>query len=212
MLPSKFALVFDGWTVGDTHYVALFGTFPAETKKGYDKLLLVFSQFDVETSQDSDNHLEFVTFVLSVFQKSLENVVVFVGENSSTNKALSKKSSIEFVGCPSHRFNLAMKEIIRINEVVIDKVQSLMKKLSYPFPAAKLRDFSHLRAKCSNVTRWSSTAAMLKRFVQLKDFLQKLKMDEIDDLMLLRLRYARSSCYVTDFNIWTDHWKKRLFL
>ncbi len=76
MLPSRFALVFDGWTVGDSHYVALFATFPAETTNGYDKLLLAFSPFDFETSQDSDNHLQFVTFVLSVFQKSLENVVV----------------------------------------------------------------------------------------------------------------------------------------
>ncbi len=28
MLPSRFALIFDGWTVGDTHYVAFFATFP----------------------------------------------------------------------------------------------------------------------------------------------------------------------------------------
>ncbi len=101
MPPSKFAPVFDGWTVGDTHYVALFATFPAETKKGYDKLLLAFSSFDVETSLDSDDHLEFIKFVLSVFPKSLENVVLFVGDNCSTNKALSTKSSIGFVRCAS---------------------------------------------------------------------------------------------------------------
>ncbi len=78
-----------------------------------------------------------------------------------------------------------MNDIIRVNEVVIGKVQSLMKKLSYPIPVAKkLRDFTHLRAKCSNITRWSFTAAMLKRFVDLKYFCLKLELDEIDDLIV----------------------------
>ncbi len=43
----------------------------------------------------------------------------------------------------------------------------------YPIAAAKLREFHALAGKCSNITRWSSTAAMLKRFMDLKDFLPK---------------------------------------
>ncbi len=54
--------------------------FQAETKKGYDKFLLAFSLFNVETSQDLDNHLEFVKFVLSAFQNSLEYIVFCRGE------------------------------------------------------------------------------------------------------------------------------------
>lgn len=59
----------------------------------------------------------------------------------------------------------------------------LMKKLTFPVTAAKLRYHTHLRAKCSNVTRWSSTAAMISRFLELQQFIPKLKMKELNDLM-----------------------------
>ena len=42
-LPKVFCLVFDGWSCGDTHYVGLFATFPAENNIGYRKALLSFS-------------------------------------------------------------------------------------------------------------------------------------------------------------------------
>ncbi len=87
-----------------------------------------------------------------------------------------------------------MKEIIKVNEDVIDKVQCLMKKLSYQIPAAILRDFTHLRAKCSNVTRSSSTAAMLKRFFPFERILPKLEMDEIGNLTTSEIRKIEELC------------------
>lgn len=39
-LPSIFALVFDGWTLGQTHYIAVFATYPDETvKRGYEQVI-----------------------------------------------------------------------------------------------------------------------------------------------------------------------------
>ncbi len=69
----------------------------------------------------------------------------------------------------------------------------------YPIAAAKLRDFTNLRAKCSNITRWSSTAAMLKRFMDLKDFLPNLELDEIDDLMLTTSEVRKIEALCTRF-------------
>ena len=34
VLPDRFALVFDGWSSGDTHFIAIFATCPAENTKG----------------------------------------------------------------------------------------------------------------------------------------------------------------------------------
>ena len=45
ILPDKFAIVFDGWTGGDAHYIALFATFPDKPEKGYSKVLLAFTPF-----------------------------------------------------------------------------------------------------------------------------------------------------------------------
>lgn len=35
ILPSQIALVFDGWTSGSTHYLAVFSSFPAQNDNGF---------------------------------------------------------------------------------------------------------------------------------------------------------------------------------
>jgi hypothetical protein len=59
-----------------------------------------------------------------------------------------------------------------------------MTKLKQLIPAAKLRSFTHLKAKTKNATRWSSTFAMIARYTQIKEFLPRLEINEIDDLVL----------------------------
>ena len=48
-LPEQFALVFDGWSCGSTHYVVVFATFPAQNSLGYDKVLLSFPRWTLKT-------------------------------------------------------------------------------------------------------------------------------------------------------------------
>ena len=59
-----------------------------------------------------------------------------------------------------------------------------MKKLKNPIPAVHLRKFTHLRATCNNVTRWSSSANMFVRYPNIKEFLPQLAIDDLDDLLL----------------------------
>lgn len=47
LLPDKFALVFDGLSYNQTHYLAIFVTFPDESEIVYVKVLHVFSPFEV---------------------------------------------------------------------------------------------------------------------------------------------------------------------
>ncbi len=58
--------------------------------------------------------------------------------------------------------------------------------------AAELRKHTHLRAKCSNVTRWSSTAQMLRRYIQIKEILPQLNSGDLDSMIL----NGRDTCKV----------------
>ena len=40
LLSKSFAIVFDGWSSGTTHYICIFATFPASNSNGYEKKLL----------------------------------------------------------------------------------------------------------------------------------------------------------------------------
>ncbi len=64
ILPDKFVLLFDGWTENGTHFMAIFASYPSDTKLGYATNLLDFSPFEDETSQGTDNHDEYTNFVL----------------------------------------------------------------------------------------------------------------------------------------------------
>lgn len=185
LLPEKFAVVFDGWSGGDTHYVSIFATFPSEHTMGYDSVLLGCSPMGDEDSLDATEHYRFVEEVLKIFGKSWDNVAALVGDNCSTNRCFTRRVGPLFVGCYSHRYNLAMKDVISLSLPEVGHVRELMRKLSYQIPAARLRRLTHLKAKIDNDTRWSSTYEMLKRYIDIKDVLPELGMPEIDDLLLI---------------------------
>ena len=145
-LPSRFAVGFDGWSANQTHFVATFATFPSSAQIGYDKTLLGFSPFEKEDSLSADAHLGFAEFVLGVYNRNLSNVVCFIGDNCTTNICLADKVPGNFIGCASHRFNMALKDIFRDSQAVVDKVHYIMKTLRRPVYAAKLINLTRLRA------------------------------------------------------------------
>lgn len=67
--------------------------------------------------------------------------------------------------------------------MLLHSVRAVMKTLGYPIAAAKLRKHTHLRAKCNNVTSWSSNAIMLACFLQIIKLIALLKIDEEIDLL-----------------------------
>ena len=187
-LPEIFSVVFEGWSCGDTHYLALFATYPSKCNLGFEKVLLGFAPLGEEQSLDAESHFEYMEFVLEVFEKSMTNVVAISGDNCAVNLSLAKNihsrySSCHYIGCASHRFNLAVQDLMTPYREVIDKVNSLMKKLQNLIPAAKLRRINHLKAKTSIKTRWSSTYAMITRFRQISDFILKIDLTEIICMM-----------------------------
>ncbi|KAH9132292.1 hypothetical protein AeRB84_021278 [Aphanomyces euteiches] len=183
ILPSKFALVFDGWTTGSTHYVAIFATIPSSDVISYKKILLSFSPINDEDSLSALSHKTYFKFELELFGKSLENVVALIGDNCSTNRALARLCGIPLVGCASHRMNLFVCTILTDHEELVNLVNELMRKLRHVVPAAKLRRLTPLKAKMKNSTRWSSTNHMLQRYVEIKPFVMMIGGREIDALL-----------------------------
>lgn len=139
MLPSKFAIVFDGWSLHDTHIAAIFVTFPSDKKNSYSLVLLSFSPIEDETSQDAASHLDYLNWGLDLYEKSLSNVTVVIGDNCTTNLLFTTIADTHFVGCTSHCFNLAVQDIHSEWSNCIKKVHDLMKKLRIPIRAVKLR-------------------------------------------------------------------------
>ncbi len=129
------------------------------------------STFESEHSQSSESHYDYLCFVLKLFGRYFSNVVGIVGDNRNVNRALADKAEVGFIGCSSHIFNLAVKDIMCSGDSTncVEKVRLLMKYLRRPVIAEKLREKSHLCAKYDCPTRWSSTASMLERFIQLSN-------------------------------------------
>lgn len=176
-LPERFAIIFDGWSENSTHFVALFASYPDSTSLlGFTTVLLAFSPMGTETEFTAAQHKEFVEWVLvNIFHKSLDNVVAIIGDNCDTNKAFSNLFAKPFVGCASHRYNLAINNLLDKWKESLDKVNALMGKLKNLKLAGELRRYTELRPITRNATRWSSTASMVKRYFKIKPHLTNLE-------------------------------------
>ncbi|KAH9102731.1 hypothetical protein AeMF1_020740 [Aphanomyces euteiches] len=129
------------------------------------------------------SHKKYLEFVLDVFGKTLSNIVVLIGDNCSTNRALSRLLGIPFVGCASYRFNLFVGDILREKEEIVNLVNDLMRKLKTIILSAKLRRLTNLSPKTRNATRWSSTYAMFQRYMDIKGFLRFLDDREVESML-----------------------------
>lgn len=105
--------------------------FPVDNLIGYEKLLLKLSPMNNESSQSAQAHFDFLKFLLFVYDRNLFDVVALVGDNTSTTRAFSMKLGHSFIGCHSHCFCLAVKDLIEEHRQVVENGQAIMRKLSY---------------------------------------------------------------------------------
>ena len=83
-----------------------------------------------ETDLGSEMHADYIKQTLSLFGKSLENVIFVVGDNATVNQKLARILEKPLIGYASHRFNLAVSKVLQPQEPILKKVNELMKKLS----------------------------------------------------------------------------------
>jgi len=110
---------------------------------------------------------------LSRVNRSWENVVCLIGDNTSTNLSIADKLKIPFIVCYSHRLNLAIKQYLKEYEEKINKIDGLMKVLKMKKIKGKLLKF-HCRyePQRKNATRWGSELKMLISFQNILPYLE----------------------------------------
>ena len=170
--PDAFGLILDGWTFSGTHFYGLFANY--ETDQGKPPLLAFAPLLD-ETCFNAANIKDFIGATLQIYDKTWDQVKFLVMDNEATNQKLAKDLGINMVGCASHRLNLAAKQWIKQNghEDLLEKINALMQKLSTLKQAGELRRKTDIRPVLLNVTRRSSTFAMLKIYREIKEFINK---------------------------------------
>ena len=169
-LPDKFGIIIDGWKDGTTHYIAIFASYSDVNDEGQYPLLSISPPYD-EQSFTAETHKAFIIDVLELYGKGLSSLAYLVGDNAPVNTCLSDLLEVPFIGCASHRFNLACKKYLEEYEESLSKISRLMVTLRNVKQAGKLRTKTKLSAVLRNDTRWSSTFQMLERFFEIKDFI-----------------------------------------
>lgn len=190
-LPDHFALVFDGWTSGTTHFTAIIACFIAgpPEKEEFQEIILAIRPFFDERYLDSNQVVDLLTRTVRSYGKDMnENVVAIVGDNASVNKAAARKLGKPLIGCYSHRLNLAVNHWMKQQPgftAAATKVQELIKHTKTLKIAAQLRILTDLAPVQRNQTRWMSDYFMLKRYLRL--------LPELESIQSLRLYTLKSS-------------------
>ena len=174
-LPAKIGIVIDGWSEGSQHFFGVFAAFDTPEFP----LLAIAPPVD-EESYSSLNQAAFIVDCLEMYGKTVEDVLFLVADNTAVNPATARELHCPFIGCASHRFNLAVKEFMQPHEESLQNINDLMLKLSTLKIAGALRKRTDLKPIKRNVTRWSSTYSMLNRFFALKDILPALNNPEVN--------------------------------
>lgn len=144
-------------------------------------MLLGLSFIGDESCQGADKNYVFIEFVLYVSVKDKSNVMTLVGDNNNTNRAFARLFARVYVGCHSHHFALAVKDEIQEQQVVVNRVHPLMRKLSFSTTADSLRQKTPLAAKCCNVIRWNSAFQMMQRYMKVEKHIEAIYYVEVRD-------------------------------
>ena len=189
-MPKKIGLMFDGWSENRYHFVGIFAL-GMQSQGTKFKRLVSFSvmtldhveaeamdDFSVllEESDDTSGmkfdaraYCKLFEETLNFYDKTLADVCVLIGDNCSTNKALASLLGVHFMGCYSHRFNLAVKKYLIQYGTVLTRLETLCKRLRTLKHSAELREVTPCVPQISCVTRWSGVYSMVKNFTKLKD-------------------------------------------
>ncbi len=91
--------------------------------------LLAFSPLLDEECLDAASYYDFIESALEIFNRNVSDLLFVTCDNENTNKLLSDLLKTPMIGCASHRFNLSMKSFLKEAEIVIQKVNGVLKKL-----------------------------------------------------------------------------------
>lgn len=127
---------------------------------------------------ESEELYNYVLFILSVYDKSWNNVTAVVGDNLNVNKSLDSLLDCGFVGCSSQRFDLAVCDIINKEITLFENVSTIMKNFKYLVNTTKLRKYTKLKAIMKSEKRWFSIFELIWRYFELVEFFNLIAEDD----------------------------------
>jgi len=131
MLPQKFGGILDGWSDGcGNHYLGFFATFMIGDVPH--KILLSVAPLLDETNQTAQNHADSIIATLACYNRPPESLTFLVADNTGVNPSIARKLNIPFIGCFSHKFNLAVQEYIgQKYSDLVEKVKNYVVQVRY---------------------------------------------------------------------------------
>jgi len=176
---KPFALVFDGFTEGAEHCLCVFAA-TADSMR-----FLTFTQFENAASMTASEHIICLDTILDKFGLDIANLICLVGDNMSTNRCISKRTSVPFVGCAAHRLNLAVKAFLKDNGYIdqLKRLSSLMRKLRSVSRWPRLKAAGcPLKPVVLHEIRWTGYNDILERYLKIRPFLYLFEEDvEVDE-------------------------------
>ena len=103
ILPEKFIIISDGWSINSTHYVRIFAHFFDKQSNESVTPSLAISPLQDEENLSASSHYEIIVSVLDVFKKTKTSIIAYVADNENLNVAISKLLKVPMIGCASHR-------------------------------------------------------------------------------------------------------------
>lgn len=182
ILPEQFVIEFDGWSDGFGSYVvAVFAVFP-NSEGNTEHILLGIEPLLKETSHSAQSHVDYFRVLLSNFGKSEANVLCLVCDNAYVNKAIGRAMKVPTIACKAHLLQLFINNIyLKDKEEIVEKIHAIMVKLKSTIFLARLDEIGCKHPVLSNVTRWSSTYKMVKRYVEISPYLKELTEAQMDE-------------------------------
>lgn len=207
-LPSKFIVVFDGWSEGSHHYIGVAASYMTKIDSKEVAVQTMLSMQPLLTGgiqgMRAKDHLEHLLRILQSYGKTCADIICLVGDNCSVNQSMARTLQIPLIGCASHKFNLAVRRWIDSQPdltPIIHKVGLVMKKASTLKVASQLRELTSYATVRNNDTRWSSTFQMVERFLKIQN-----ELSSVVDLLSLLPNHlevdllARAFCSMKKFD------------
>ncbi|POM81093.1 Hypothetical protein PHPALM_986 [Phytophthora palmivora] len=157
-----------------------------ETLPKYATLVVREVEIDIGLAIPVKNrHIKFLKGILPYFNRDVTDIIYWLQTTAPSTgrwpicwRCLSSDVHL-------YRLNLAAQLFMADHVSLLNKLQSLMRKLRNLNQAAKLRKFTDLRPVLSQEMRWDSTYKMVKRSFAIKDVIDTTD-DDVAELMPTR--------------------------
>ncbi|ETL95637.1 hypothetical protein L917_06599 [Phytophthora nicotianae] len=164
-LRALFGLMLDGWSHAGVHYVGRYAVYEAD---GEVRVPLLGLSPLMDGVQTADAHIQMFNNILDVYKQDRGYVD-------------GDQDGVPLVSCASHLFNLAVGKYIAPHEAWLTEVHDLMVELRKENNLAELKKHTELLPVKRNVTCWSSTFAMVERYVRIRQDIKKV--DAVEELI-----------------------------